>query len=187
MPRAERNGAWLPRIREESGEQPVVSVTVALVTLPGHHHHHHHHHRLIYSAPIATRPQVRHTTVKRTRANKSQQILKAALKWCDFNSFRKLGRICHCANVVMKCVPGRWILQSDLMTKASFVAAQDSDPYISTGRTGNWTTRGYANSRTGQLAVSQMSPKEQQELIRRWDSERELLRSAPGSYPNSLK
>jgi len=26
-----------------------------------------------------------------------------------------------------------------------------------------------------------------QELIRRWDSERELLRSAPGSYPNSLK
>jgi len=26
-----------------------------------------------------------------------------------------------------------------------------------------------------------------QELIRRWDSERELLRSAPGSYSNSLK
>jgi len=26
-----------------------------------------------------------------------------------------------------------------------------------------------------------------QELIRRWDSERELLGSAPGSYPNSLK
>jgi len=26
-----------------------------------------------------------------------------------------------------------------------------------------------------------------QELIRRWDSERELLRSAPGSYLNSLK
>jgi len=26
-----------------------------------------------------------------------------------------------------------------------------------------------------------------QELIRRWDGERELLRSAPGSYPNSLK
>jgi len=26
-----------------------------------------------------------------------------------------------------------------------------------------------------------------QELIKRWDSERELLRSAPGSYPNSLK
>jgi len=26
-----------------------------------------------------------------------------------------------------------------------------------------------------------------QELIRRWDSVRELLRSAPGSYPNSLK
>ena len=26
-----------------------------------------------------------------------------------------------------------------------------------------------------------------QELIRRWDSKRELLRSAPGSYPNSLK
>jgi len=26
-----------------------------------------------------------------------------------------------------------------------------------------------------------------QELIRRWDSERELLRSEPGSYPNSLK
>jgi len=26
-----------------------------------------------------------------------------------------------------------------------------------------------------------------QELIRRWDSERELLRSVPGSYPNSLK
>jgi len=26
-----------------------------------------------------------------------------------------------------------------------------------------------------------------QKLIRRWDSERELLRSAPGSYPNSLK
>jgi len=26
-----------------------------------------------------------------------------------------------------------------------------------------------------------------QECIRRWDSERELLRSAPGSYPNSLK
>jgi len=26
-----------------------------------------------------------------------------------------------------------------------------------------------------------------QELTRRWDSERELLRSAPGSYPNSLK
>jgi len=26
-----------------------------------------------------------------------------------------------------------------------------------------------------------------QELIRRWDSESELLRSAPGSYPNSLK
>ena len=26
-----------------------------------------------------------------------------------------------------------------------------------------------------------------QEFIRRWDSERELLRSAPGSYPNSLK
>jgi len=26
-----------------------------------------------------------------------------------------------------------------------------------------------------------------QELISRWDSERELLRSAPGSYPNSLK
>jgi len=26
-----------------------------------------------------------------------------------------------------------------------------------------------------------------QDLIRRWDSERELLRSAPGSYPNSLK
>ena len=26
-----------------------------------------------------------------------------------------------------------------------------------------------------------------QELIRRWDSERELLRSAPGSYPKSLK
>jgi len=26
-----------------------------------------------------------------------------------------------------------------------------------------------------------------QELIRRWDSERELLHSAPGSYPNSLK
>jgi len=25
---------------------------------------------------------------------------------------------------------------------------------------GNWTTRGYANSRTGQLAVSQMQPKE---------------------------
>jgi len=25
-----------------------------------------------------------------------------------------------------------------------------------------------------------------QELIRRWDSERELLRSASGSYPNSL-
>jgi len=25
-----------------------------------------------------------------------------------------------------------------------------------------------------------------QELIKRWDSERELLRSAPGSYPNSL-
>jgi len=29
--------------------------------------------------------------------------------------------------------------------------------------------------------------KQIQELIRRWDSERELLRSAPGSYPNSLK
>ena len=29
--------------------------------------------------------------------------------------------------------------------------------------------------------------KYQQEVIRRWDSERELLRSAPGSYPNSLK
>jgi len=28
---------------------------------------------------------------------------------------------------------------------------------------------------------------EQQELISRWDSERELLRSAPGRYPNSLK
>jgi len=28
---------------------------------------------------------------------------------------------------------------------------------------------------------------DEQELIRRWDSERELLRSAPGSYPNSLK
>ena len=27
----------------------------------------------------------------------------------------------------------------------------------------------------------------QQELIRRWDSERELLHSAPGSYPNSPK
>jgi len=27
----------------------------------------------------------------------------------------------------------------------------------------------------------------EQELIRRWDSERELLRSAPGSYPNLLK
>jgi len=27
----------------------------------------------------------------------------------------------------------------------------------------------------------------QQELIRRWDRERELLRSAPRSYPNSLK
>jgi len=27
----------------------------------------------------------------------------------------------------------------------------------------------------------------EQELIRRWDSERELLRSAPGSYPNWLK
>jgi len=26
-----------------------------------------------------------------------------------------------------------------------------------------------------------------QELITRWDSERELLRSAPWSYPNSLK
>jgi len=26
-----------------------------------------------------------------------------------------------------------------------------------------------------------------QELIRRWDSERELLRSASGSYQNSLK
>jgi len=26
-----------------------------------------------------------------------------------------------------------------------------------------------------------------QELIRRWDSGRELLRSSPGSYPNSLK
>jgi len=26
-----------------------------------------------------------------------------------------------------------------------------------------------------------------QELIRRWDIQRELLRSAPGSYPNSLK
>jgi len=26
-----------------------------------------------------------------------------------------------------------------------------------------------------------------QELISRWDSERELLRSAPGRYPNSLK
>jgi len=26
-----------------------------------------------------------------------------------------------------------------------------------------------------------------QELIRKWDSERELLRSAPESYPNSLK
>jgi len=29
--------------------------------------------------------------------------------------------------------------------------------------------------------------KSRQELIRKWDSERELLRSAPGSYPNSLK
>jgi len=27
----------------------------------------------------------------------------------------------------------------------------------------------------------------EQELIRRWHSERELLRSSPGSYPNSLK
>jgi len=27
----------------------------------------------------------------------------------------------------------------------------------------------------------------EQELIRRWDSERELLCSAPGSYLNSLK
>jgi len=26
-----------------------------------------------------------------------------------------------------------------------------------------------------------------QELIRRWDTERELLRSAPRSYPSSLK
>jgi len=26
-----------------------------------------------------------------------------------------------------------------------------------------------------------------QELITRWDSEREVLRSAPGSYPSSLK
>jgi len=32
-----------------------------------------------------------------------------------------------------------------------------------------------------------MTPECVQELIRRWDSKRELLRSAPGSYPNSLK
>jgi len=30
-------------------------------------------------------------------------------------------------------------------------------------------------------------PNTRQELIRRWDSERELLRSVPGSYSNSLK
>jgi len=29
--------------------------------------------------------------------------------------------------------------------------------------------------------------KDRQELIRRWDSERELLRSAPRKLPNSLK
>jgi len=35
---------------------------------------------------------------------------------------------------------------------------------------GNWTTRGYANSRTGQLADSQMPPKERKlsTQSRRW-------------------
>jgi len=37
------------------------------------------------------------------------------------------------------------------------------------------------------LEEAYSTPYRWQELIRRWDSERELLRSAPGRYPNSLK
>jgi len=58
-----------------------------------------------------------------------------------------------------------------------------------TDRQTDHATRSTTIGRTyvGLRSIAMRPNKELQELIRRWDSERELLRSAPGSYPNSLK